>query len=95
MAHGVPLVVIPMGADQPLNAKRCEELGVARVLDPVTATPELVREAVSAVLSDPGYRAAARRVANEIATLPGPAYAVTLLERLARERRPVEGGADG
>ena len=87
LAHGLPQVVIPMGADQPLNAKRCDELGVAQVLDPMTADGTAVRDAVSAVLSDPGYRIAAERIRDEIAGLPGPASAVTLLERLADERR--------
>jgi UDP:flavonoid glycosyltransferase YjiC (YdhE family) len=87
LAHGLPQVVIPMGADQPLNAARCEELGAARVLDAIRATPGDVREAVSAVLSDPAYRSAAESLGDEIAALPGPAYAVTLLERLATERR--------
>ena len=89
LAHGLPQVVIPMGADQPLNAQRCEELGVAKVLDPIAATPTVVRAAVSAVLSEPGFRAAARRLADEFAGLPGPASAVPLLERLATERRPL------
>lgn len=89
LAHGLPSVLIPMGADQPLNASRCEELGVARVLDAVRATPELVREAVSAVLWDPTYRSAAERIRDEIAALPGPAHTLTLLERLATERRPL------
>jgi UDP:flavonoid glycosyltransferase YjiC (YdhE family) len=89
LAHGLPLVVLPMGADQPLNAARCEAIGVARVLDAVRATPEAVREAVSDVLSDPAYRSAAERIRDEIAALPGPAHAVRLLERLASERRPL------
>lgn len=83
LAHGLPQVVLPMGADQPLNAARCEKLGVGVVLDAVTATPEAVREAVSVVLSDPAYRSAAERIRDEIAALPGPAYAVTLLEQLS------------
>jgi UDP:flavonoid glycosyltransferase YjiC (YdhE family) len=83
LAHGLPSVLIPMGADQPLNAARCEELGVARVLDPVAATPELVREAVATVLSDATYRSAAERLRDEIAALPDAAHAVVLLERLA------------
>ncbi len=89
LGHGLPMVLIPMGADQPLNAARCEELGVARVLDAVKATPEMVREAVSAVLSDPTYRTGAERLRDEIAALPGPAHALTLLERLGTERRPL------
>jgi Erythromycin biosynthesis protein CIII-like, C-terminal domain len=82
LAHGLPSVLLPMGADQPWNAARCEELGVAVVLDAVRATPEDVREAVSAVLRDPRYRAAAEHVRDEIRALPGPEHAVRLLERL-------------
>ena len=76
LAHGLPQVLIPMGADQPLNASRCQELGLARVLDPVAATPASVREATSAVLSEPGYRAVAERLQQEFAALPGPEFAV-------------------
>jgi MGT family glycosyltransferase len=83
LAHGLPQVLIPMGADQPANAKRCEELGLARVLDAVAATPEDVRDAVSTVLSNPTYRAAAVRLRDDIAALPGPEHAVALLERLS------------
>jgi UDP:flavonoid glycosyltransferase YjiC (YdhE family) len=90
LAHGRPSVLIPMGADQPLNAARAVELGVARRLDPIAATPESVRAAASAVLADPGYRRAAERVRDEFAALPGPSHAVRLLERLAAERRPLE-----
>jgi UDP:flavonoid glycosyltransferase YjiC (YdhE family) len=88
LAHGLPQVVLPMGADQPLNAARCEELGAGVVLDALTATPADVREAVSTVLSDPAYRSAAERIRDEIAALPGPEHAVALLERLESERRP-------
>jgi UDP:flavonoid glycosyltransferase YjiC (YdhE family) len=83
LAHGLPSVLLPMGADQPLNAARGEKLGVARALDAVTATPAGVRDAVSAVLAEPSYRRAAERLRDEIAALPGPEHAVTLLERLA------------
>ena len=89
LTHGLPMVLLPMGADQPLNAARCEALGLARVLDPVAATPESVRQTVSAVLVDPSYRRAAERIRDEIAALPGPAHAVTLLEQVAAEKRPL------
>jgi len=89
LAHGVPLVVVPMGADQPHNAARCEALGVARVLDALAATPESIAQAVSTVLADTSYRRAAERIRDEYAALPGPAHGVTLLERLAAERRPI------
>ena len=62
IAHGLPQVLIPMGADQPLNAARCEELGLARVLDPVAASRQEIHDAVLAVLDEPGCRAAAERL---------------------------------
>ena len=82
LAHGLPQVLIPMGADQPLNAARCAELGLARVLDPVAATPADVRDAVTAVLDEPGYRAEAERLRAEFDALPGADAAVAELERL-------------
>jgi UDP:flavonoid glycosyltransferase YjiC (YdhE family) len=82
LAHGVPMVVLPMGADQPLNAARCEQLGVGIVLDAVRATSRSVAEAVTTVLSDPDYRVAAQRIRDEIAALPGPEAVVPLLEGL-------------
>ena len=33
VSHGLPLVLLPLGADQPLNAARAEQLRLARVLD--------------------------------------------------------------
>ncbi len=82
LEHGLPMVLIPMGADQLLNTARCRELGVARVLDAVTATPETICDAVSTVLIDTSYREEAERFRDEIARLPGSAHAVPLLEAL-------------
>jgi len=87
LAHGLPMALIPMGADQPLNAARCEALGVARRLDAAAAAPQMVRDAVTAVLENSVYRRAAERLRDEIAALPGPGHAITLLERLASEKR--------
>jgi MGT family glycosyltransferase len=84
LAAGVPCVVLPMGADQPLNADRVVALGVGRALDAVTATPAEVRAAVCDVLEVPSYRRAAEAVRAEVASLPGPERAVEELERLVR-----------
>jgi UDP:flavonoid glycosyltransferase YjiC (YdhE family) len=83
LAHGVPLVVLPMGADQSLNAARCEALGLGVALDAARATPASLGDAVSTLLGDPRYRAAAGAIRDEIAALPGPEAVVPLLERLA------------
>ena len=83
LSHGLPSVLLPMGADQLHTARRCTAAGVAVALDVLTATPEDVRAAAAAVLSDPAYAAAAGRMRDDLAARPGPGHAVELLERLA------------
>jgi UDP:flavonoid glycosyltransferase YjiC (YdhE family) len=84
LAHGLPMLLLPMGADQPLNADRCAALGVARILDPLHATPAEIRDAASDLLGTPRYRAAASRLQQEIAALPAIETALPLLERLVQ-----------
>jgi MGT family glycosyltransferase len=87
--HGLPMVLIPIAADQPDNARRCEALGVAQVVSPAERTPEAIRLAVRTVVADAGYRRTAQRLRDEMARLPGPEQVVDWLERLAAERRPM------
>ena len=87
LAHGLPLVTIPIDADQPLNAERCAALGVAEVIEHDRRTPDAIRSAVRTVLGDPSYRRNAEQIRHDTAQLPGPEHAATLLERLAAERQ--------
>jgi UDP:flavonoid glycosyltransferase YjiC (YdhE family) len=82
LAHGVPLVMIPMGADQPLNAERCERLGAGVTLDAIRSTSREIAAAVSTVLDAPSYRTAAERLREEIQALPPASATIPLLERL-------------
>jgi UDP:flavonoid glycosyltransferase YjiC (YdhE family) len=86
LTFGLPSVLLPMGADQPHNAARCADLGVARVLDAVHVTSREVRDAVADVLANPAYRAAAAYLRREIDALPPADHAVDLLERLVAEQ---------
>ena len=71
LAAGLPLVLVPQGADQFDNARACERSGAARVLAPGRVTASAVRDAVRAVLPEgSSERAAARRFAAEIAAMP-------------------------
>lgn len=83
LAHGVPMVLLPMGADQPLNAARCAELGVGEWLDPLAAAPESVSDAVTRVLNHASYRTRAARMRDEYLALPAAASAVEALTALA------------
>lgn len=85
LAHGLPMVLIPMGADQPDNADRCVALGVARQLDAVTVTAEELHEAITNLLTVATYRQRAQQLQAEIAALPEPAHLLPLLEALAQK----------
>lgn len=89
LSHGLPMVLLPMGADQMHNAARAKQLRFAEVLDPVGATPDSIALAVERVLNDPAYRRSAERIRQEIDALPGPEHASALLERLHREKTAI------
>ncbi len=89
LALGLPQVLLPMGADQPLNADRCTALGIAVALDAMTSTPTEIAGATYMVLSDPSYRANVGPLRDEAASLPDVGHAASLLERLARSCSPV------
>ncbi len=90
LAHGLPLLLLPQGANQFHNAEACVAAGVGRRLLPAEVSPEAVRTEVRALLHDPTLRKAARRVQGELAAMPGPERGVELLERLAAEGRPLD-----
>jgi MGT family glycosyltransferase len=82
IAFGLPLVVLPLGADQPHNADRCDATGIGRVVD-ATASSDEIAEAIGAVLADPSYRAAAGRLRDELDGFASPHEAVRFVEALA------------
>jgi UDP:flavonoid glycosyltransferase YjiC (YdhE family) len=85
LSHGLPSVLIPISADQPMHSRRCEEIGTALSLDRDELTPRTVRNATQRVLREPDFRIKAQALAEEIAAMPGPDASVALIERIARE----------
>ena len=83
LASGVPLLVVPQGADQFHNADACAAAGVGLALRPHEVSPIAVASAVRRLLVDDRFALAARGMASEMAAMPGPEYGVALLERLA------------
>jgi UDP:flavonoid glycosyltransferase YjiC (YdhE family) len=80
LAAGLPLVLLPRGADQFENAARCERAGAAIVLEPDEVTGDAVAAAVRLVLSEPAYALAARRIAAEFEEMETPAEAAAAVE---------------
>ena len=68
-AHGVPQVCIPLGREQPHNARAVARAGVGLAVDPADGAGA-VRDAVREVLADPHYRKAAAALGATI-TRPG------------------------
>lgn len=86
LTHGLPSVLLPLGADQPHNALRAAELGVARTLDAATVTSETIGETIQVALADEGMAQRARELAGECARLPDVRTTVPLLEALSGSR---------
>ena len=91
LAHRRPLVLLPISADQPMNAARVASLGAGRVLDADHRSAAAIREVTGTVLHDPQYRRAAADVANRSMDREDLAAALDRLERLAVERTPQSG----
>ena len=86
---GLPIVFIPLALDHPLNAERFTELGAGITLDRSELTPEIVRNAVMAVRTEPKYRNSAQRIQQEMIAQPGPEHAAELLIELAVNKQPI------
>ena len=86
IAAGVPLVVVPLFADQPQNARRVAEVGAGLAVEPnredVPATIEPLRDALRAVLGEPSYGEQARALADDLRAEPPVDEAVPLLQDL-------------
>uniref|UniRef100_A0AAU2K0J8 Glycosyltransferase n=1 Tax=Streptomyces sp. NBC_00049 TaxID=2903617 RepID=A0AAU2K0J8_9ACTN len=82
LAYGLPLVVAPIRDDQPIVARQVSLAGAGiRVRFGRTRAEEL-RDALTAVLDDPGPRRAARRIQASFAAAGGAAAAADRLEKL-------------
>jgi MGT family glycosyltransferase len=89
LAFGLPLLILPRGADNFYNAERVLAAGAGRRLLDADITPRAVANEVKRLLAGARYRAAAARIADEIAAMPTPASAVTALENLGSRESPI------
>lgn len=84
LAHGVPQVVLPQGADHFVNGWLLARCGAGVVIGPQEFSSDAVRDGVHQVLEQPSYRETGRRLAEELAALPEPSeVARTLRNRIS------------
>jgi UDP:flavonoid glycosyltransferase YjiC (YdhE family) len=83
LAHELPLLILPQGADQYIIGDLVAATGAGLLLRPAETNPSTIRANVLQLLNEPVHRASARRLAREIASMPGPDAAVQLIEAAA------------
>jgi MGT family glycosyltransferase len=80
LSEGIPMVVMPLGNDQPGVAARVDAHGVGTVLSSHPVRAEKLRKAVKAVLEDGKYRAAARKMQLAMSQVDGLDVAADMIE---------------
>ncbi len=70
LAHGVPQLILPQGADQFTNAAACQRAGVALALTPDEFSADAVGAAARRLITEPEFEAAAGRIRAQIDAMP-------------------------
>src|SRR5437763_7330565 len=87
--HGKPMIVLPLFWDQYDNAQRVTELGVGMRLRPYEVSAGELRGESDRLLGDRAGHERMRPTAARLQRDPGTVKAASLIERLARARRPI------
>ena len=91
LAHGLPILVLPRGtASQERNAEAVVRAGVGLRLQPQEVSAEAIAGCVRRLLVETRFREQAAKAERQIDAMPPVDDAVKLLERLARDRRPLQ-----
>ena len=81
LAAARPQLITPVAFDQPDNARRAENLGLARTLPFEKATPRALARELAIVMAEPAYARRAREVGDALSREDGARAAAAALER--------------
>jgi UDP:flavonoid glycosyltransferase YjiC (YdhE family) len=70
LAHGIPHLMLPQGADQFIDADVCAGAGAALAIAPDAFDAPAVRAAATRVLAEPAFAVAARRLGARVRAMP-------------------------
>lgn len=82
LAHGLPQLVLPQGADQFINATALKRSGGGLALRGEDVSDDSIRNCVTRLMSAPDFRQHAARIAREISAMPSAEEVAMRLERL-------------
>lgn len=85
LAYGVPMLCMPLGRDQPLNAERVVACGAGQMIS-AEATVDEIRASILDMVGSERHRQAAGQMARAIAGYRNGAVALDELERLLRRQ---------
>ena len=89
LSDGIPLLCIPLGADQPDNAQRCVDAGAGLRLDRRLLTTARLKRAIHTLLSQNSFTRRAEQMQRTLRRHNGPGEAADLILRLAETRTAV------
>lgn len=79
LAHGIPQLMLPQGADQFINAEACTRAGAALALHPDEFTAASVASSAERLLTQPDFTAASATIGAEIGAMPSADDALATL----------------
>uniref|UniRef100_A0A914ML69 glucuronosyltransferase n=1 Tax=Meloidogyne incognita TaxID=6306 RepID=A0A914ML69_MELIC len=88
---GIPILLVPLFADQGINAKRAQRFGICEILDKKTLNDKIVEELLRKMLNDDRYHRNARKLSAMLADNPPSSLSMPSLEyglRLAVSSKP-------
>ncbi len=86
---GKPMIALPLFWDQHDNAQRLQETGFGVRLSTYTFADDELTSAMDRLLADRALHARMAAIARRLQAHPGTVRAASLIERVARERRPI------
>jgi MGT family glycosyltransferase len=90
LAHGVPMVAIPIGYDQPGTATRIAHHGTGEFIEVDELTTDRLRGLIEKVLQDPSYRERADYFQNVISKTRGLDVAADVIEQVFQKHQTLD-----
>ena len=89
--YGVPMVVVPQQPKQAMTAARVAELGLGVALEPGQVTAGALRDAVTTISGDPGYRSRVARMQPAARDAGGYLRAADIIQQFGHQQSQEKG----